>query len=145
MRVYRAQRDFLALLNLGGGRALASKWGVVAEGRWPWRLKDVIDQRFMRRFRVLATGARLAADFPTPESMGMEVMACGGCAAKLGPSALERALGRLPEAPPEASVRQGVGMTLRSWTRVAATCRFPAWTVSGPSRTTPGWWAGWRR
>ena len=109
LRVYRAQRDFLALLNLGGGRALASKWGVVAEGRWPWRLKDVIDQRFMRRFRVLATGARLAADFPTPESMGMEVMACGGCAAKLGPSALERALGRLPEAPPEASVRQGVG------------------------------------
>jgi len=109
LRAYRAQRDFLALLNLGGGRALASKWGAVVEGPGLWRLKDAIDRRFMRRFRVLAPAAQASESFPTPESMGMEVMACGGCAAKLGPSALERALGRLPEAPPEASVRLGVG------------------------------------
>ena len=109
LRVYRAQRDFLSLLNLGERRALGSKWGLAASGSALWRLKDGIDRRFMRRFRVLSAGAGLAPDFPTPEAMGMEVMACGGCAAKLGPSALERALARLPEAPPEDSVRLGVG------------------------------------
>ena len=48
---YRPQRDFLSLLNLGDGRAVASKWGVSAEGAWAWRLKDWIDRRFVGRYR----------------------------------------------------------------------------------------------
>ena len=48
---YRPQRDFLSLLNLGDGRAVATKWGVSAEGTWAWRLKDWIDRRFVRRYR----------------------------------------------------------------------------------------------
>jgi selenide,water dikinase len=48
---YRPQRDFLSLLNLGDGRAVASKWGISAEGAWAWRLKDRIDRRFVERYR----------------------------------------------------------------------------------------------
>jgi selenide,water dikinase len=48
---YHPQSDFLSLLNLGDGRAVASKWGLSAEGVWAWRLKDWIDRRFMRRYR----------------------------------------------------------------------------------------------
>jgi len=48
---YRPQRDFLSLLNLGDGRAVASKWGLSAEGAWAWRFKDRIDRRFMQRYR----------------------------------------------------------------------------------------------
>jgi selenide,water dikinase len=48
---YRPQRDFLSLLNLGDGRAVASKWGLSAEGVWAWWLKDRIDRRFMQRYR----------------------------------------------------------------------------------------------
>jgi len=48
---YEPQRDFLMLLNLGDGTALGTKWGIVAEGRWVRRLKDVIDRRFVERFR----------------------------------------------------------------------------------------------
>ena len=48
---YRPQRDFLSLLNLGDGRAVASKWGLSAEGAWAWRLKDRIDRRFIGRYR----------------------------------------------------------------------------------------------
>src|SRR5207247_5550661 len=48
---YRPQSDFLSLLNLGDGRAVASKWGLSAEGAWAWRLKDRIDRRFIRRYR----------------------------------------------------------------------------------------------
>ncbi|HWN15831.1 MAG TPA: FAD-dependent oxidoreductase, partial [Candidatus Dormibacteraeota bacterium] len=45
MRRYRPQRDFLSLLNLGDGRALASKWGTALEGQWAFTLKDWIDRR----------------------------------------------------------------------------------------------------
>src|SRR5215813_9577979 len=51
LRAYRPQRDFLSLLNLGDGRAVAVKWGFSAEGRWAWRLKDAIDRRFVRRYQ----------------------------------------------------------------------------------------------
>jgi selenide,water dikinase len=51
LRAYRPQRDFLSLLNLGDGRAIAVKWGFSAEGVWAWRLKDAIDRRFVRRYR----------------------------------------------------------------------------------------------
>jgi len=49
---YRPQRDFLSLLNLGDGRAIATKWGVSVEGAALFALKDWIDRRFVRRFRV---------------------------------------------------------------------------------------------
>jgi len=52
LRTYRPQRDFLTLLNAGGGIALGAKWGRSFQGRWVMTLKDRIDRRFMRRFQV---------------------------------------------------------------------------------------------
>ena len=97
LRSYRPQRDFLALLNLGGGRALGGKWGFSASGRAVWRLKDAIDRRFVARFHAL--------DLP---AMQDEPMQCGGCAAKLDAKALARALAGLPAAPPDAAVLVGL-------------------------------------
>jgi selenide,water dikinase len=97
LRRYRPQRDFLALLNLGDGRALGGKWGTTLSGRAVWRLKDRIDRAFVARFRAL--------DFPP---MAGEPMACGGCAAKLDAGALARALAALPPAPRDASVLVGL-------------------------------------
>jgi selenide,water dikinase len=94
LRPYRPQRDFLTLLNLGDGTAIAAKWGVVAEGAWAFRLKDRIDRRFMRRFQVLGADGDLAPDFRR-QAMPVAEMVCGGCAAKVGESALHRALERL--------------------------------------------------
>ena len=98
LRPYRPQKHFLSLLHLGDRTALASKWGMHVAGSWVWNWKDRIDRRFMRRFQVPLETAERSSDFPDPEDMGMEQMACGGCAAKLGASSLERALKRL-EAP----------------------------------------------
>lgn len=53
-RAYRPQTDFLTLLNLGDGTALATKWGRVAEGRWVQALKDTIDRRFVRSLQPAA-------------------------------------------------------------------------------------------
>jgi selenide,water dikinase len=106
--VYRPQRDFLALLNLGDHRAIGGKWGRAIEGRWVWRLKDYIDRRFMRGFQVLDAGGRPARDFPSPAAMDEEEMECGGCAAKVGPSPLRAALARLDPAPEDSSVQLGL-------------------------------------
>ena len=108
LQAYRPQRDFLALLTLGGGRALGGKWGIAFEGRWVFRLKDWIDRRFMERFKVLGPDGADAPGFPTPESMGMEEMACGGCAAKVGAGGLARVLERLGPATRDPRVQVGL-------------------------------------
>ncbi|HSF18208.1 MAG TPA: selenide, water dikinase SelD [Vicinamibacteria bacterium] len=96
LRPYRPQADFLTLLNLGDGSALGAKWGVSFEGSWVMRLKDRIDRAFMEKFQVLDDeGAMTDAFNALPDmSKQMEIL-CGGCAAKVGQSVLDRALGRL--------------------------------------------------
>ncbi len=108
VRSYRPQRDFLALLNLGHGRALGAKWGLTAQGASVHRVKDAIDRSFMRRFQVLDRGGQPSRGFPSPDKMGSEPMACGGCASKLGARPLAAALARLPAAPHDPSVRLGL-------------------------------------
>ena len=110
LRRYRPQRDFLALLHTGDGEALGSKWGLTAHGRWVLAGKDAIDRRFMDRFQVLDEHGARRSSFPSPESMGMEEMACGGCAAKVGATPLAAALARLPKPPEDASVLWGLAL-----------------------------------
>jgi selenide,water dikinase len=105
LRAYRPQRDFLALLNLGDGRALGSKWRLSASGRAVWRLKDRIDRSFVRRFQVLEADGTPTREFPPMEGEPME---CGGCAAKVGATSLAATLSRLPPAPLDASVLLGL-------------------------------------
>jgi selenide,water dikinase len=98
LRRYRPQRQFLSLMNLGGRRALGTKWGAVVAGRPVWKLKDAIDRRFVRRFDALTE--------PLPGRM--QQPRCGGCAAKLADPALRGALARLGPPPPDASVVLGL-------------------------------------
>jgi NADH dehydrogenase FAD-containing subunit len=56
-RPYRPQRDFLVLLSTGDGRAIASRNGLSAEGRWVGRWKHRIDQAFLDRFAPPRAGA----------------------------------------------------------------------------------------
>lgn len=107
LRIFRPQRDFLSLLNLGERRAIAAKWGVAVSGKWIWRWKDRIDRRFMRRFQVLAPDGAPAVAFPRPTPMHRMPMACGGCAAKVGPTPLAQALARLEPPRPDPSVVLG--------------------------------------
>jgi selenide,water dikinase len=94
LRAYRPQRDFLSLLNLSDGRAIGTKWGAAAEGAGLFSLKDWIDRRFVRRFQVLGPDDAVTPDFAASPMPGGDML-CGGCAAKVGESALTRALERL--------------------------------------------------
>ena len=109
LRRYRPQRDFLILLNLGDGSAIGAKWGRSFEGRWVMRWKDHIDRRFMTRFQVLAGSGELTPEFRSDGHMsGRMEMLCGGCAAKVGQSVLDRALARLEPQQPRADVVLGL-------------------------------------
>ncbi|MFK7898609.1 MAG: selenide, water dikinase SelD [Myxococcota bacterium] len=121
LKDYVPQKDFLALLHLGNGRAAGSKWGQALSSTTVLRLKDWIDRRFMERFQVLddagtprpkleklgAMGAD-SNDESSAHSHGENEMACGGCAAKLGAAPLAAALAELPKAPEDASVVLGL-------------------------------------
>lgn len=48
---YRPQRASLVLLDTGGGWALMRWKGMQRHSRWAARLKDMIDRRFVRRYR----------------------------------------------------------------------------------------------
>ena len=109
LREYRPQSDFLTLLNLGDGEALGAKWGFAIGGRWVMGWKDWIDRRFMRRFQVLESDGTMTEDFQAQKMEEMDVL-CGGCAAKVGQSVLERALARLE--PPEADDDVILGLTV---------------------------------
>jgi selenide,water dikinase len=93
---WRPQRRHLALISTGEKYAVASRGVLALEGRWLWTLKDWIDRRWMRMYQDLERMiARMAAHPPAAISGEPVEMRCGGCAAKVGPGPLSRALARL--------------------------------------------------
>ena len=97
LKAWRPQRRHLALISTGDRYAVASRGGLALEGRWLWTLKDWIDRRWMRMYQdVDRMTARMAARAPIAATdTTIEAMRCGGCAAKVGPGPLSRALARL--------------------------------------------------
>lgn len=106
LQSYTPQRDYLSLLNLGGGVALGSKWGRTIEGHWVWRLKDRIDRRFVDRFN-LPDPQRESPPLGSAEA-DSESMECGGCAAKLQREVLQEALSSLAPSRREERVIWGI-------------------------------------
>lgn len=97
LQEWRPQRRHLALISTGQRYAIASRGWFKTEGAWVWRWKDWIDRRWMRMYQ---DSAAMLARMPRirPPVIDPEEMRCGGCAAKVGPEPLSRALARL--APP---------------------------------------------
>ncbi|MDA5555741.1 selenide, water dikinase SelD [Shimia sp. MMG029] len=99
---FRPQGDYLKLISLGGKEAMAAKWGRVLRGPavMLWRMKDGIDQKFMRQFEDLPQMAKpeaaewVADGGPTQDD---DQMLCGGCGAKVAPGQLATALDALPD------------------------------------------------
>jgi selenide,water dikinase len=105
VRTWRPQRQHLALISTGERYAVASRGAFMTEGAWVWTLKDIIDRRWMRMYqrtdRILASMAKRSITAPDASFADMR---CGGCAAKIGPGPLSRALGRLSRGPDQGVV-----------------------------------------
>jgi selenide,water dikinase len=103
LRPFRPQSQFLSLITTGDKYAVASRNGWALAGRYIWRWKDWIDQRFMRKFNVLPDMAeegspniaRGLASADVIKEISAIAMRCGGCGAKVGSSVLQNALAAL--------------------------------------------------
>jgi selenide,water dikinase len=100
LKAWQPQRRHLALISTGERYAVASRGVFKAEGAWVWALKDWIDRRWMRMYQDVDA---MALHMPVPATVpagaaAVEEMRCGGCAAKIGPGPLSRALARLAPA-----------------------------------------------
>jgi len=106
LRLWRPQRRHLALISTGNRYAIASRGPFKAEGAWLWTIKDWIDRRWMYMYR---SPARMRMKMPTAAPLrGAVDMRCGGCAAKIGPAPLSRALARLGPPPLASDVTVGL-------------------------------------
>ncbi len=101
---YEPQHNFLKLLATGDGRAILSYRGIAARGRWCWRLKRFIDERFMDKYQDYRPMEESVA---SADHDNTSVMRCAGCGGKVGGSVLHRVLSRL-EIPPNDRVLVGL-------------------------------------
>lgn len=103
LKPFKPQHQFLSLLFVGHGAAVASRGKWSARGRWVWKWKNWIDCRFMDKFNRLRKmeqedGFDVHQNLMEPdvvEMLSKSNMRCGGCGAKLGGAMLERVLGQL--------------------------------------------------
>ena len=103
LKPFAPQQYFLSLISTGDKYAIASKSWWALEGRLIWKWKDWIDRRFMRKFNDLpdmdedesVKVARGLADKDVIKEISAVAMRCGGCGAKVGATALSRAISQL--------------------------------------------------
>lgn len=96
---FRPQKSYLKLISTGGKGAIADKAGLKLDGAVLWRWKNRIDQKFMRKFSN--TPAMPSPALPKDLAKGVQDVLgsaplCGGCGAKVAPSALYGVLSDLP-------------------------------------------------
>jgi len=107
LRPWRPQRRHLALISTGERYAVASRGPFKAEGAWLWTIKDWIDRRWIDMYRR-PERMRMKTPAVAPQ-LDPAAMRCGGCAAKVGPATLSRALARLGTSPAGGDVVIGLG------------------------------------
>ncbi|NRA46247.1 MAG: selenide, water dikinase SelD [Oligoflexales bacterium] len=89
---YKPQKNFLKLIGTGGGKALAIKSNVHFHGKTPWKLKQLIDKKFMDQLSPKTSWLQsMQESKPTEvgqltqqhaQTIALANMRCGGCAAK---------------------------------------------------------------
>ena len=92
---YRPQKWTLALISTGEKEAIASYGPLTWRGRWIWRWKDWIDQRWMRKYQHLPL-METESGVEDPAASSAFAMRCGGCGSKVSSAVLRRVLNKLP-------------------------------------------------
>ncbi len=98
LRRYRPQKQALALMNLGNGRALASRGSLFLQGKLVWQAKHRIDTAFLKKYRQLpAMQAELQladglVDKKTEQQLRRHALRCAGCGGKVAGDVLGEVL-----------------------------------------------------
>jgi len=88
LKPFKPQERFLSLVSTGDRYAVASRGNWALAGKWVWRWKDHIDQKFMVQINTFTMNKEQS----TTES---PVMRCGGCGAKVGQPILQRVISQV--------------------------------------------------
>ncbi len=88
LKPFKPQEKFLSLVSTGEQYAVASRGNWALAGKWVWRWKDHIDQKFMVQINTFTMNKEQS----TTESPAMR---CGGCGAKVGQPILQRVISQL--------------------------------------------------
>eukprot|EP00933_Yihiella_yeosuensis_P020195 TRINITY_DN16253_c1_g1_i2.p1 TRINITY_DN16253_c1_g1~~TRINITY_DN16253_c1_g1_i2.p1 ORF type:complete len:506 (-),score=116.84 TRINITY_DN16253_c1_g1_i2:38-1435(-) len=107
---YLPQKEFLGIIVLGRGGAVASKGNVALRSEWLWDLKDWIDQTWMWKYTKglpkmgsdsEPSAVAVKAGGSSLELLAKASMRCGGCGSKVGSTVLSGTIQRLQaEQPP---------------------------------------------
>ena len=95
---WQPQKNYLALIGIGGGRAIPVRGGLsLPPSQTAWRLKEWIDRAFITKFSDLPEmpappPALLAKDMDDDSDPALADMRCLGCGAKAGYGTLHDAL-----------------------------------------------------
>ncbi len=89
LKPFKPQKQFLSLISTGDKYAVASRGPWALQGRWCWRIKDIIDRRFIRRFSEFAAMGEIDAG---DADDALPPMRCGGCGSKVGSAVLEQVM-----------------------------------------------------
>ena len=97
LKIYRAQKQQLALINCCDGSAIAIRGGLALKGKIWWLYKDFVDRSFMKRFTDLALMNSINLKIPDEykDEIPAHAMRCNGCGAKLAADPLKRVLCRI--------------------------------------------------
>ncbi len=100
LKAYVPQKTFLSLMAVGRKSAIASRGNITLKGDIYWRLKDHIDQKFMRQFAELPSMPAQRDVFRVPtvisgNASSDEPMHCKGCGSKVAESILHAVLSQL--------------------------------------------------
>lgn len=94
LKAFKPQTRFLSLVSTGDKYAVASRGNWALSGKWVWRWKDAIDQKFMHSLNKL--GLKQSSTNNKESKPGEQVsMRCGGCGAKVGQPILQRVIKKI--------------------------------------------------
>jgi len=100
---YYPQSEFLGIIGLGDGTAVASRGQLAWRTRWMWDLKDWIDRKWMWNYSLglpdMPSDSIVPASAKVAGEDALELlkddMRCGGCGSKVGATTLSNAMKRI--------------------------------------------------
>ena len=91
---WKPQTRTLAVMATGNGSAIASYGKLSFSGKWVWKWKDALDQRWIKRYQLLPEMRLTPSSIDYNPEISLP-MRCGGCGAKVASPILRRVLRRL--------------------------------------------------
>jgi len=87
LKKFKAQKNWLYLIGTYKNKALLNYFFLSFHGRWCWKLKEMIDRRFINKFKFNSNSSMAFRDFELEKPTDIK-MYCQGCGSKVSKNTL---------------------------------------------------------